>query len=243
MELLAIPFIGLFLIALFTLEVIGPASKNQCNKRWLVMSTVLGTLSLITMLVVGFIFQKTVQSIAIFKTQDVLPDALVGLLSFLLTTFTFYWWHRLSHQSDWVWRVFHQLHHSARRIESLTAFYAHPLDTAAAVILSGLSSYVVFGASPLAAAVALLLTGMFDLFCHADIRTPTWMGYIVQRPEQHTVHHAYEHHAQNYGLPIWDLMFGTWTNPKERHPECGFDEERSARIHDMLTFQDVHQKP
>lgn len=49
------------------------------------------------------------------------------------------------------------------------------------------SSYLVLGASPVAAAIALMMTGIFDLFVHSDISTPRWVGYIVQRPEMHTV--------------------------------------------------------
>ena len=76
------------------------------------------------------------------------------------------------------------------------------------------------------AAIALLLTGVFDLFLHSDMRTPRWLGYVIQRPEMHTVHHAYGHHAQNYGLPIWDLLFGTWVNPAERAQVLGFDADK-----------------
>ncbi|WP_240456904.1 sterol desaturase family protein [Acidovorax sp. 1608163] len=59
------------------------------------------------------------------------------------------------------------------------------------------------------------------LFLHSDLRAPQWRGYFVQRPEMHTVHHEIDHHAQNYGLPLWDLLFGTWTNPKERYTALG----------------------
>jgi sterol desaturase/sphingolipid hydroxylase (fatty acid hydroxylase superfamily) len=172
-----------------------------------------------------------------------LPEGVVGLLSFLLTSFVFYWWHRATHKSDVLWRIFHQLHHSAKRVEALTAFYAHPLDSAAAVLISAFSSYVVLGASPLAAGLALLLTGVFDLFLHSDLATPRWLGIFVQRPEMHTVHHAYGHHAQNYGLPLWDMLFGTWVNPALRVQDLGFDEEKSQRITDMLMFRDVHKLP
>ncbi|WP_426174595.1 sterol desaturase family protein [Massilia sp. TWR1-2-2] len=30
------------------------------------------------------------------------------------------------HESDWLWRVFHQIHHSPRRLEAITSFYRHP---------------------------------------------------------------------------------------------------------------------
>lgn len=241
MELYAFPFLALLFVGIFCREVIAPASRNDCDRRWLILAASLGAATVVITLGVGYLFAGTISRHALFRTGDHLPDVLVGVLSFLLTSFIFYWWHRATHASDWLWRIFHQLHHSARRVEALTAFYAHPLDSAAAILISSFSSYLVLGASPIAAACALLLTGAFDLFLHSDMRTPRWVGFIVQRPEMHTVHHMQEHHAQNYGLPIWDLMFGTWANPVERSVRLGFDEDKSSRITDMLLCRDVHK--
>ncbi|XLZ70954.1 sterol desaturase family protein [Massilia sp. SR12] len=241
MEIYAFPFLALLFVGLFSREVIAPASRNQCDKRWQLLALSLGGATIIVALAVGYFFAASIQRYAWLRAGDVMPDWAVGLASFLLTSFVFYWWHRATHASDLLWRLTHQLHHSARRVEALTAFYAHPLDTAAAVIISAFSSYLVLGASPIAAAVALLLTGAFDLFLHSDLRTPRWLGYIVQRPEMHTVHHAYEHHAQNYGLPLWDILFGTWANPAERRQQLGFDDDKATRITDMLLFRDVHK--
>ncbi|AVR96789.1 sterol desaturase family protein [Pseudoduganella armeniaca] len=240
-ELLVLPLVALVFIALFTREVIAPASRNHCDRRWLILASASGAATLVVTIVAGYLFSATIRHIALFDAGAMMPDAAVGLLSFLLTSFVFYWWHRLTHHSDLLWRVFHQLHHSARRVEALTAFYAHPLDSAAAICISAFASYVVLGASPAAAAIGLLITGVFDLFLHSDLRTPTWLGYLVQRPEMHTVHHAHGHHAQNYGLPLWDLLFGTWTNPRERSARLGFDDDKSERIADMLLWRDVHR--
>ena len=45
---------------------------------------------------------------------------------------------------------------------------------------------------------------------------------------------------RDYGLPIWDLLFDTWSNPEKRSPRVGFDDDKSDRIHDMLMLRDVH---
>ncbi|WP_374536482.1 sterol desaturase family protein [Chitinimonas taiwanensis] len=240
-ELYTYPLIALLFVAIFCREVIAPASRNHCDRRWLILSTGLGVATVLVTLSLGYLFASGIEQHALIQASRHLPDPVTGLLSFLLASFIFYWWHRATHRFDLLWRIFHQLHHSAKRVEALTAFYAHPMDTAAAVLISAFSSYLILGASPLAAAIALFLTGAFDLFLHSDLRTPRWLGYLVQRPEMHTVHHEQDHHAQNYGLPIWDMLFGTWTNPKERSLALGFDEARSQRISDMLLFRDVHQ--
>ena len=241
MELYAFPFLALLFVAVFTREVIAPASKNNCDRRWLILASSLGIATVVVTLGIGYIFASTIRKHALLNAGQFLPDVLVGLFSFFITSFVFYWWHRATHKSDVLWRVFHQLHHSAQRVEALTAFYAHPLDTAAAVMISAFSSYLILGASPIAAALALLMTGSFDLFLHSDLKTPIWLGYFVQRPEMHTVHHARGHHAENYGLPLWDILFGTWRNPEERCGALGFDLAKSERLTDMLLLRDVHK--
>lgn len=243
MEFYAYPVLALMFVALFCREVIAPASRNACDRRWLLLSTALGASTVLVTLALGWWCAGTIQRHALLVAEQHMPAVAVGVCSFLLTSLLFYWWHRATHHWDGLWRVFHQLHHSAPRVEALTAFYAHPLDSAAAVLISAFSSYMLLGASPLAAGVALLLTGAFDLFLHSDIRTPMWLGYLIQRPEMHTVHHAWGHHRQNYGLPVWDLLFGTWANPETRAPRLGFDADQAQRITDMLLLRDVHKTP
>ena len=38
-------------------------------------------------------------------------------IGFLVLQFGVYWWHRTMHHSDTLWRVFHQMHHSAERVD------------------------------------------------------------------------------------------------------------------------------
>jgi sterol desaturase/sphingolipid hydroxylase (fatty acid hydroxylase superfamily) len=245
MELYAYPFLLLTFIVLFTREVIAPASQNRCDRRWLAWCCVSGAVAVVSTVGVGVLFHAQIRARAWVPLPAHWPDALVGLLSFLCCSFLFYWWHRATHRFDFLWRQVHQLHHSARRIEALTAFFAHPLDIASAAVIGSFTSYVVFGASGAAAAWALAITGVFDIFLHADRRTAPWLGYLVQRPEMHRVHHAVGHHRQNYGLPVWDLLFGTWHNPAAGEPlrECGFDGDKSEQVCAMLRGRDVHAGP
>jgi sterol desaturase/sphingolipid hydroxylase (fatty acid hydroxylase superfamily) len=63
----------------------------------------------------------------------------------------------------------------------------------------------------------------------------------VQRPESHRVHHQYGRHTANFAdLPLWDMLFGTFKNPRGTHTRCGFDDWREDRFEDMLAFRDVH---
>jgi hypothetical protein len=105
-----------------------------------------------------------------------------------------------------------------------------PFDTMLSTFLSSLLA-VVLGAGPEAAALAGALFAFAGLFQHANVRTPRWLGYFIQRPEQHSVHHARGVHAYNYAnLPLWDLAFGTFRNPHGFVAEAGFwDEPRPRR--------------
>lgn len=77
-------------------------------------------------------------------------------------------------------------------------------------------------------------------FQHANVRTPRWLGYLVQRPESHAVHHERGIHRYNYSdLPLWDIVFGTFRNPARWAGEVGFHDGASRRIPEMLIARDV----
>jgi len=242
LELISYPILLVLFTALFTIEVIAPVSKNSCDMRWLLIASVIGLAQMVVSLVIGYVFRDWFNQHALFNVSGKMPSVMVGLSAFFITGFFFYWWHRLTHVSDLLWRLIHQLHHSSQRIESITAFYAHPLESGFASLLSCFSAYLILGASAQDAAWAIFFTGLFNFYVHSDTKSPRWLGYIIQRPEMHRLHHKRNHHAQNYGLPIFDMLFGTFCNPKEDPTEFGFSDERSARVTDMLKGIDVHKR-
>ena len=72
----------------------------------------------------------------------------------------------------------------------------------------------IIGVPAQAATITLLTVAFLAMFQHANIRTPRWLGYLVQRPEMHVVHHARGVHRYNYAdLPFLDMLFGTFRNP------------------------------
>jgi sterol desaturase/sphingolipid hydroxylase (fatty acid hydroxylase superfamily) len=168
-----------------------------------------------------------------------LAGALIGVL---LYEFGVYVWHRAMHKNDRLWKMFHQMHHSAERIDTYGAFYFSPLDMIGWTVLGSICFTLIIGLSPRAASVTLFAINFLGIFQHTNIKTPTWLGYIVQRPESHTIHHARGIHAYNYSdLPIFDIIFGTFKNPKNYEHETGFYNGASKRIMDMLLFKNVDQ--
>lgn len=163
-------------------------------------------------------------------------------VGYLVITFVYYWWHRARHEVPVLWRWMHQLHHSPQRIEVITSFYKHPLEIAVNGVLSSAILYLLVGVTPAAASLAVLLTGVAELFYHWNVRTPYWLGFVIQRPESHCVHHQYGRHRNNYSdLPLWDILFGTFENPRGAPPACGFDTPRELAFGRMLLGRDVHE--
>ncbi len=90
----------------------------------------------------------------------------------------------------------------------------------------------------------LYATTFCSVFQHANVKTPHWLGYFLQRPESHSVHHQAGVHAGNYSdLPLFDLLFGTFRNPQEFAGQTGFYRGASNRLWDMLLMRDVTRPP
>ncbi len=167
--------------------------------------------------------------------------AAVGLLVYEAGV---YFWHRSMHGSNLLWRVFHQMHHSAERLDTYGAFWFSPADMIGWTVLSSLCLTLIVGLTPEATTVVLLATTLLAVFQHGNIRTPRWLGYVVQRPESHSRHHARGVHYGNFSdLPIFDILFGTFYNPREFEAETGFYHGASRRIGEMLRFREVSLPP
>lgn len=166
-----------------------------------------------------------------------------GLVAVLLYEFGVFVWHYSMHRSNFLWKTFHQMHHSAERLDTYGAFFFSPLDMIGWTVLGSICFSLIAGLTPQAITIMLLVTNFFSIFQHANIKTPQWLGYIVQRPESHTFHHARGIHKFNYSdLPLYDIIFGTFRNPKDFEHETGFYKGASQRVWDMLRARDISTK-
>lgn len=174
---------------------------------------------------------------------DGLPNAALGFLGYLCITFVFYWWHRIRHDSYILWLLFHQLHHSASRLETITSFYKHPLEIVVNSLLMGSISYLLLGLNVEAVAWTILYSSFGEYFYHMNIKTPHWVGYFFQRPEMHKIHHKEGVHYNNFSdLPLWDILFGTYENPRKRQEDtCGFCDTKEREFVKILGFKNVNK--
>jgi sterol desaturase/sphingolipid hydroxylase (fatty acid hydroxylase superfamily) len=163
-----------------------------------------------------------------------------GFVGWFVGTFVFYWWHRLRHQPGF-WRIFHQVHHSAARIEILTSFYKHPLEILVNAMVTAIVLYPLLGCSVLGTFWYNFFAATGEYFYHANLKTPGWLRYLIQTPELHSIHHQYDVHAYNYGdVPVWDRLFGTYRDTTTFAERCGFPDGAEQRLGAMLRFVDVY---
>ncbi len=222
-------------------EWLRPGRRWPQVTGWWVRAAVLNGIQVASVFVAGMAWDRWIAGRALWSLAAA-PLALQVVVGYLAITFIYYWWHRLRHDSPLLWRWFHQIHHSPQRIEIITSFYKHPIEIFGNSVLSSAILYLLCGVNPEAGSLTVLITGLAELVYHWNVRTPYWLGFIFQRPESHCVHHQLDLHRYNYAdLPLWDMLFGTFHNPKHWRASCGFAENREVRLWDMLIGRDVNE--
>lgn len=239
-----IAFILLVFAACFVLERVVPGWRLPRIRTWPLRVLLLNAVQIGVVILAGVSWERWFSSWSPFRLSQHVSPIAGGLLAYFIATFVFYWWHRWRHESDFLWRLFHQIHHSPQRIEVITSFYKHPAEMVMNSLIGSLLVYTVLGLSLEAGAIYTLCTALGEFFYHTNVRTPRWVGLVFQRPEMHRIHHRHGLHRNNYGdITWWDMLFGTYENPAEWRHSCGFDDVQEQRLPDMLLWRDVHVEP
>ncbi len=172
------------------------------------------------------------------------PSMLELLLGLLLLDLTFYYWHRLNHQSSFFWR-FHQVHHCDEDLDFSTGLRFHfgevtmsALFRVAQVLLTGVTVKIF--------AIYVILFQISTFFHHSNIRLPWRLEKILQRgfvtPRMHEFHHSInlkETHS-NYSVvfSLWDRIHNTETKiHKEQKTAIGlveFEDQSSTNFRSLL---------
>ena len=238
MDPVSLTVLGLY-GALILLEALFPARPLPQVKGWKARALVVFAFYFFLSSYLPLLWGETLAQYQLVNLESLNPlvGAGIGVLIYELFVYA---WHRTMHRVHWIWRSFHQMHHSAERLDSYGAFYFSPLDVVGFTFLTTLSLTVVVGLSAQAVTYAIYATTFLAVFQHVNIRTPQWLGYIVQRPESHSVHHGRGIHQYNYSdLPLFDILFGTFRNPEDFASESGFYDGASAKVPQILAFRDI----
>ena len=229
---------GLF-VAFVAFEALRPARKLARVSWWRTQGILFFVLTAAVSTVLPLLWGGWVSKHALLNLSGLgtIAGAAVGYVLFQLAA---YWWHRANHTVPFLWRWAHQMHHSAERVDIWGAMLFHPFDIAGFTAVASLVYSLVLGLSPEAVVLANLYGIFASFFQHANIRTPRWLGYVIQRPESHGIHHQRGVHAYNYAdFPLWDIVFGTFRNPAVWREQGGFYDGGSKRIGAMLLGRDI----
>jgi sterol desaturase/sphingolipid hydroxylase (fatty acid hydroxylase superfamily) len=233
--------IFLVFVLCFIVERLVPGWRLPPVRTWPLRVVTINGVQLGVILLAGVTWERWLSSWSVFHVFHHVSPFVGGVIAYCVATFVFYWWHRWRHEVHFLWRAFHQVHHSPQRIEVITSFYKHPGEMVVNSLIGSLLVYAVLGLSLQAGAIYTACTALGEFFYHTNVKTPRWVGYFFQRPEMHRIHHQYGRHKNNYGdIAWWDMLFGTYENPKEFTATCGFDDEKEQRLGAMLRYKDVH---
>ncbi len=241
MDPLSLWVLGMYAI-LILWEAIFPARKLPKVKFWKLKGL---TFFFAFFFVASYLPIITDPFLAKFQLLDlthlgVWTSSLIGIFIYEVLVYAY---HYTMHRFDFLWRTFHQVHHSAERLDTYGALFHSPLDMIGFTLIGSISFALFLGLPPQTITVIILVLNFTAFFQHANIKTPRWIGYIIQRPESHSLHHGRGLHKYNYAdFPVVDMIFGTFQNPKNYYKETGFYDGATDRLMDMLLFRDVSTK-
>lgn len=141
------------------------------------------------------------------------------VLTFLITEFGFYWYHRWSHEIPLLW-TFHHTHHSGMKMNLSTAVRLNWIGTFLSPLIY--IPFVFLGFSADLIIICLLVSLFFQYFLHTEAvgKLNFLEGLFLNTPSAHRVHHASneKYIDKNYGgmLIIFDRIFGTYEPETEK---------------------------
>lgn len=238
-EILGLSLPAIYL-GMFVTERIWPAREFPKIGWW----GVVGFVFLVLMMTIGTIAPLLfpVEWLAEHRLIDGTKLGVAGgaVVGFVVFEIVLYVYHRACHGSSILWRGLHQMHHAPQRMDMPGATVFHPFELVMQNVLLIGTAVFVLGLEPLAAAIVGALAGFYGMFQHWNVKTPRWLGYFIQRPESHCIHHQRNLHAKNYAdLPLVDMVFGTFENPTEWRGDVGFAQK--ASFAKMLVGVDVNR--
>jgi alkylglycerol monooxygenase len=148
-----------------------------------------------------------------FRLFEISTGPLQWLFTLLVLDFFFYWYHRASHRSRFLWCA-HVVHHSSERMNFGTALRQSPTGPLTIVLFYW--PLPLLGFHPLVIASAGAVATIYGFWTHTETIGKLWrpLEWFFVTPSHHRAHHGSnpEYIDKNYAnlLIIWDRMFGTF---------------------------------
>jgi sterol desaturase/sphingolipid hydroxylase (fatty acid hydroxylase superfamily) len=141
-------------------------------------------------------------------------------LCFLADDFSYYWFHRLSHEIRWFWAS-HVVHHSSERYNLAAALrQTWTGNLTGAFLFWTWMPLVGFDPGMILLMQSVSLLYQFWIHTEAIGKMPRWYEAVFNTPSHHRVHHGsdIEYLDRNHAgtLIVWDRLFGTFQKEAQR---------------------------
>lgn len=149
-----------------------------------------------------------------------LPFYVQVILIYLLADLGRYLQHRLLHHYPFLWR-FHALHHSIHRLNALKSSRSHIVERLFQPLF--MFSLIYFLGAPKEVLFCYIMPNSFlGILDHSNLELRLgWLSYVINGPAEHRLHHSLDSREgnSNFGsaLVIWDMLFGTYVNPRPHY--------------------------
>lgn len=242
-------------VALVILEMIIGKFRHKADYeiRDTISSLMMGFGNLLTKLLTGFITFAVSMWVYQYRLWTIPLVWWSFLLLFFAEDFCYYWFHRISHESRWLWAA-HVNHHSSQHYNLSTALR----QTWTGFISGGWLIWLplaFLGFHPAMIAFQAGISLVYQFWIHTEaIDRLGPLEWVFNTPSHHRVHHAInlKYLDKNHAgiLIIWDRMFGTFEaeDPNEPceygilKPIASFNPIKVAFHEWVAIFQDVLKK-
>lgn len=146
------------------------------------------------------------------------------VLLYFADDFSYYWFHRISHNVNWFWAS-HVVHHSSERYNLAAALRQTWTGNATGSFLFWAWMPLV-GFHPIWILFMQQISLIYQFWIHTETikKMPRWFEFIFNTPSHHRVHHGSDlkYLDKNHGgiMIIWDRIFGSF-QPEEERPVYG----------------------
>lgn len=215
---LILPIVILFSIAEWAIHF--KEEKELYNKKDTLHNLALGSLCFLSGLLSKMVFLGALNLVYSCKIGNLGFGVGIWVLAQLGSDISFYWFHRISHQTNWFWAS-HVVHHSSENYNFSTA-----LRLPWTAMFSGQFIFWMwmpfFGFNPFMVIIASQLTQVYQFWIHTESigKLPAWFEFIFNTPSHHRVHHSSNpaYLDKNHGgiLIIWDRIFNTFAEETEK---------------------------
>ena len=160
----------------------------------------------------------------------------IFIILFFLDDFSYYWFHRTSHENRFFWAS-HVVHHSSKH---------YNLSTALRQTWTGSFYSFIFwlwlpliGFHPGMIIFQMSISLLYQFWIHTELiqKTPKWIEFFFNTPSHHRVHHGSNpiYLDRNHAgiLIIWDKLFGTF------QPELKSEKVKYGLVVNIKTYNPI----